>query len=148
MRPIMSFPLTNTLGLLKSFHAACITSPKRGLFCVIAMECLTCPSSFRLSLLLGFSTTTIRSSVSKPSTLPCSLISTMGQQGRQGACPPLSIRARKDAWTCASKCPPPPPVENGLLSFLLIAIVCIRSEFGFRAQRVVQYKNRRQPILH
>src|SRR3990167_1662664 len=46
----------------------------------------------------------------------------MGQQGRQGACPPVSISATNDAWTCASKWPPPPHVENGLLSFFLFTI--------------------------
>ncbi|MBN6220746.1 hypothetical protein JZM00_23385, partial [Escherichia coli] len=51
----------------------------------------------------GASLTTIKSSVSKPSILPWRFISTMGQQGRQGALPPVSIRATKDAWTCASK---------------------------------------------
>ena len=48
----------------------------------------------------------------------------MGQQGRQGLCPPVSISAIKDAWTCASKWPPPPPVENGLLSVFFFIIYC------------------------
>jgi hypothetical protein len=85
---------------------------------VMLMECLIWPRILRFWSLPWFSTKTIKSSVSYPANFPCSFILLIGQHGMHGANPPVSMRTTKDACTCASNCPPPPPVENGLLSCL------------------------------